>query len=83
MAQSARVVPFGYGLNISCQDVNFREIQDMKRRSKHFMLCPDSTSIADSQTCEVVESHRISTDRPPINVPSLELEFYPSYEDFN
>gem|GEM_PF-3960849 len=37
----------------------------------------DFTYIADSQTCEVVESHRISSDLPPINVPPLELEFYP------
>jgi len=45
--QYAGADPPGAGLNIPCQDVNFREIQDMKRRSKHFMLCPDSTSIAE------------------------------------
>jgi hypothetical protein len=31
----------------SCQDVNFREIKDMKRRSKHFGGMPEFTSIAE------------------------------------
>jgi hypothetical protein len=36
------------GLNISCQDVNFREIQDMKRRSKHFGGMSELRYIAES-----------------------------------
>ena len=32
----------------SCQDVNFREIQDMKRRSKHFGRFADFSSIAET-----------------------------------
>ncbi|MDH3929996.1 MAG: hypothetical protein OEV22_18865, partial [Deltaproteobacteria bacterium] len=34
----------------SCQDVNFREIQDMKRRSKYFGGVPNFTSIAAIET---------------------------------
>ena len=30
-------------VHISCQDVNFREIKDMKRRSKHFGGMPEFT----------------------------------------
>ena len=32
----------------SCQDVNFREIQDMKRRSKYSGEVPNFTSIAET-----------------------------------
>ena len=28
---------------ISCQDVNFREIKDMKKRAKHFVGMPEFT----------------------------------------
>ena len=38
----------GGGLNISCQDVNFREIKDMKRRSKRFGGMPEFTYIAET-----------------------------------
>ena len=38
---------FDRGLNISCQYVNFREIKDMKKRSKHFGGFADFTSIAE------------------------------------
>jgi hypothetical protein len=42
-AQNSGVETSESGLNISCQDVNFREIKDMKRRSKHFGGIPDLT----------------------------------------
>ena len=34
-------------VHISCQDVKFARIKDMKRRSKHFGGVADFTSIAD------------------------------------
>ena len=37
-------------LEIPCQDVNFREIKDMKRRSKHFGGMQKFTSIAAIET---------------------------------
>jgi hypothetical protein len=37
--------------------VNFREIKDMKRRSKHFGGMSEFTSIAGTETSELAEGH--------------------------
>jgi hypothetical protein len=63
MPQNLGVYPSGAGLHISCQDVNFREIKDMKRRSKHFGGMSEFTSIADTLIFEFGEIATICGSR--------------------